>query len=342
LRAAEGEADRVPTFVVTAKMHPALVARVLASVRGREGAPGAARRRTAAWARKALSLLRLAVLPVLALTAGSVGLRVQRQHQDVESERARILVNLRSRGAGVTDGERRLVEHASTWLTAGAAAYEGDFVAPDVRGPGALKAALARPSLYVRGPADGLADPARLAEVAAVSYRDALLLCLVDPPAARTEKAMMAKVRAAYPGSAEIELRAGNVRRLEVAVAGLAFLQPAWEENVRAAEADDLGTLRREIDRAPIETAKLAAKSSALIFAVDEAGEGQGPTEIDGERPHAVRLEIVDLTLARVLLRARKRVDPAWISVDRRPEYATKLDSCAFAFDVLAEVGRAP
>jgi hypothetical protein len=27
--------------------------------------------------------------------------------------------------------------------------------------------------------------------------------------------------------------------------------------------------------------------------------------------------------------------------VDRRPEYASKLDSCAFAFDVLADVARA-
>ena len=152
----------------------------------------------------------------------------------------------------------------------------------------------------------------------------------------------MAHVRAAYAGSAEVELRAASVRRLEVAVAGLAFLEPAWEERVRAAEADDLGGLRRQIDRAPIETAKLAAKSSALIFAVDEAGEGQGPTEIDGERPHAIRLEIVDLALAKVLLRAKKRVDPAWISVDRRPEYASKLDSCAFAFDVVADVAQRP
>jgi hypothetical protein len=73
---------------------------------------------------------------------------------------------------------------------------------------------------------------------------------------------------------------------------------------------------------------------------VDEAGDGQGPTEIDGERPHAVRLEIVDLGLAKVLLRARKRVDPAWISVERRPEYAKKLDSCAFAFDIVTDVAR--
>ena len=331
----------MPTFLLTPKMHPALAARVLASVRGREIAPGVGRRRVVAWAvGKALLLLRLAVIPVLALIAGSIALRVQKQRREIAWERAQILANLRSRGAGLSDDDRRLVERATAWLTAGARAYEGDFVAPDLRGPGALKAALARPSVYVRGPIDGLADPSRLAEVAGVSYRDALLLCLVDPPAARTERAMMAQVRAAYAGSAEIDLRAANVRRLEVAVAWLPLLQPAWEAKVRAAEADDLGGLRREIDRAPIETAKLAAKSSALIFAVDEAGEDQGPTEIDGERPHAVRLEVVDLALARVLLRVKKRVDPAWISVDRRPEYASKLDSCAFAFDVLADVAR--
>jgi len=330
----------VPTFLVTSKMPPALAARVLASVRGREVTPGGGGQRAAAWAGKALSLLRLAVLPVLALLAGSVALRVHRQRQDIEWQRTRILANLRSRGAGSTDDDRRLVERATAWLQAGASAYEGDLVAPDLRGPGALKAALARPSVYVRGPIEDLADPSKVADVAAVSYRDALLLCLVDPPAARTERAMMAQVRGAYAGSAEVEQRAASVRRLEVAVVGLPFLQPAWEAKVREAEAEDLGGLRREIDRAPIEKAKLAAKSSSLIFAVDEAGEGQGPTEIDGERPHAIRLEVVDLALARVLLRARKRVDPAWISADRRPEYASKLDSCAFAFDVLADVAR--
>jgi hypothetical protein len=331
----------VPTFLVTSKMDPALAARVLASVRARGVAPDGRGRRALAWTGKALrSLLRLAVLPTLALIAGSVALRMYRERRDVERERAQILANLRSRGDGLTDDDKRLVERTTAWLTAGAAAYEGDFVAPDLRGPGALKAVLALPSVYVRGPIDGLAAPSRLAEVAALSYRDALVLCLVDPPSARSEKAMMAQVRAAYAGSAEIELRAADVRRLEVAIAGLSFLQPAWEAKVQAAEPDDLGGLRREIDRAPIKKAKLAAKSASLIFAVDEAGDGQGPTEIDGERPHAMRLEIVDLGLARVLLRARKRVDPAWISVDRRPEYARKLDSCAFAFDVLADVAR--
>ena len=296
----------MPTFLVTSKMQPALAARVLASVRGREVAPGHGGRRARAWAGKALSLLRLSVLPVLAAMAGSVALRVHAQHREIEGQRAQILANLRSRGDGLTDGERRLIERTSVWLTASAAAYEGDFVAPDLRGPGALRAALARPALYVRGPADGLADPSKLAEVAALSYRDALLLCLVDPPSTRSEKAMMAQVRAAYAGSAEIELRAANVRRLEIAVAGLPFLQPAWEAKVLAAEPDDLGGLQRAIDRAPIEKAKLAAKSSSLIFAVDEAGDGQGPTEIDGERPHAMRLEIVDLGLATVLLRSEQ------------------------------------
>ncbi len=332
----------MPTFLVTSKMHPALAARVLASVRGRDVAPDGRGRRALAWTGKALlSLLRLAVLPALALIAGSIALRVYKARREVEWERARILANLRSRGDGLTDDDKRLVERTTAWLTAGAAAYEGDFVAPDLRGPGALKAALARPSLYVRGPVDGLADPSKLAEVAALSYRDALLLCLVDPPSARSEKAMMAQVRAAYAGGAEAELRAANVQRLAVPIAGLPFLLPAWETKVQTAEADDLGNLRREIDRAPIERAKLAAKSSSLIFALDEAGDGQGPTEIDGERPHAIRLEVVDLARAIVLLRVKKRVDPAWISVDRRPEYAGKLDSCAFAFDVLADVARA-
>jgi hypothetical protein len=34
------------------------------------------------------------------------------------------------------------------------------------------------------------------------------------------------------------------------------------------------------------------------------------------------------------LLRFRKRVDPGWISVPRRADYAAALDACALALDI--------
>ena len=57
-------------------------------------------------------------------------------------------------------------------------------------------------------------------------------------------------------------------------------------------------------------------------------------TELDGERPHDVRIGLVDLTSAKMLLRLRKRVDPTWISMNARAQYASGLDACALAMDV--------
>src|SRR5690606_36753235 len=106
-------------------------------------------------------------------------------------------------------------------------------------------------------------------------------------------------------------------------------------DRVRAAEdGKELARLERDLERAPIERAKQAARAEILVAAVDEPGDGSGPTELDGERPHDIRLAIVDLPSGEVLLRMRRHVDPSWISTAKRPMYATGLDGCAFAFDV--------
>jgi hypothetical protein len=96
--------------------------------------------------------------------------------------------------------------------------------------------------------------------------------------------------------------------------------------------------LRAEFRAAPTERAMRALKGTVLLCAFDEPGTHDGPTELDGERPHDVRLGLVDLTASKVLLRLRRHVDPGWISTSRRMEYAVGLDACALAFDVLAEL----
>jgi hypothetical protein len=49
----------------------------------------------------------------------------------------------------------------------------------------------------------------------------------------------------------------------------------------------------------------------------------------------------VDLRQRKVLLSLRRRVDPSWISVAARAEYASGIDSCALALDVHAAVAGA-
>jgi hypothetical protein len=91
------------------------------------------------------------------------------------------------------------------------------------------------------------------------------------------------------------------------------------------------------LHNAPTERAIRAAHDSLLVAAMDEPGVSNAPTELDGERPHDVRLAAVDLAAGKLLVRVRRHVDPNWISVEKRPMYALGLDSCAFSYEVVAE-----
>ena len=110
----------------------------------------------------------------------------------------------------------------------------------------------------------------------------------------------------------------------------------AGESQILEADADpnELIRLRRDFEKAPIDAAKQALRASVLVVAMDEPGDGVGPTELDGERAHAVRIALVDLAGARLLLRLRKLVDPTWISLAKKSDFASGLDSCGLAADV--------
>ena len=140
---------------------------------------------------------------------------------------------------------------------------------------------------------------------------------------------------AAYAGGKRIEAPTAHVRRLEEAQLGLPFLTPAWQRDVESTTTRaDLERMRVAFERAPIQAAKRAAKAKFLLFAMDEPGVGPGPTELDGERAHPVRVGLVDLSSSKVLLRLRRMVDPSWISAAERAEYSRGLDSCKLALDV--------
>jgi hypothetical protein len=213
--------------------------------------------------------------------------------------------------------------------------YDGDLVADELHKPGALAAALRRPTVYVRGPMLSFTNATPFAKVTAQSFKDALVLCLLEPPADATEKVLLDPVRSAYSGGHLLESRTANVRRLHEAVAGLPLLGPEWDDRARhAASTADVQRMRSELDRAGLDRVRAAAKSELLLAAIDEPGEGNGPTELDGERQHHVRVVLVDVRTQAVLLRVRRPVDPAWISAAKRPTYASGLDSCRLAVDI--------
>jgi hypothetical protein len=71
---------------------------------------------------------------------------------------------------------------------------------------------------------------------------------------------------------------------------------------------------------------------------MDEPGDRSIPAELDGERPHHVRVGLVDLASKKQLLALRRKVDPSWLSPTARAEYASGIDACTLALDVRAEV----
>jgi hypothetical protein len=222
-------------------------------------------------------------------------------------------------------------------LSALAAAYEGDIVVDELHPTKALDAVLARASVYVRGPVSAFANPAAIADVASASTRDSLLLCLLDPPASRAEKVVLAKVRAAYAGGVGASEHA---RRLHDADSGLRKLLVPWEERVHNAyEIRDLDRVKAEIAKVPVAETKRAVQAELLIAAMDEPDE-PGPADLDGERAHQVRIVVIDLGAKKILLRARRRVDPSWLAATTRSTFASAVDGCALALDVRAAVGR--
>jgi hypothetical protein len=320
----------VPTFLVTSRMSPALAARVEASVTGRASSPRSAGRRLVAVARfVGLGFVAAAVLSFVAARRRAGG--------ELETARAALLADVRAHASALTAEEREISARVSPMIVAGAGDYAGDVIDPELRAPGALEARLGEPAVYVRGAQAALATPRGVVEAARVSAKDALLLCLVEPPSAPTEKVMLGRVRVAYTGGAEA--RTPRVRRLADAHLGLPLLAPAWERRVIDAETPrELRDLRRELERAPLASAKEAAKARWLLVAVDEPGHGPGPTEIDGERAHAIRLALVEVASGRVALRLRRDVDPSGLSEAARVQFASGLDSCRFALDVLDAV----
>jgi len=318
------------TFLVTPRMNPALAARIDASVRGRRKRPGAS-----GIGPLLIGVARVvAVVAVVGLAFAIVATRHQR-HDDIERARALLMGEARTRAAALTPWDEQCIPRAESSLERFWGSYEGDFVAPELRAPGALETILARPTLYVRGPVAAFSTAAGIAAAAAAAGKDPFVACLGSPPPSRVEKTVLGKVRAAYAGGPTFEQATANVRLLGEAEVGLPFLRPEWFLRARNAEEQgDLDDLRRAFDKAPIDRAIQAAKSTLLLALLDEPGEGAGVTELDGERPHDVRVGLVDLTTSTILLRLRKHVDPSWIGVTSRAQYASGLDSCLLAMDV--------
>jgi len=323
----------VGTFLATRKMDPALVRRIERSV-GAGALPARAKRVTA---HLRTSLLRFSIAIGVTALASTAFLSRRRYQHEVSRARAALLDAVHANSALVTAEERSFMTRVEPWLRGLAASYEGDVIADELRPLKALDAALARSSVYVRGPVSAFGRSTTIAEAASASTRDSFLLCLLDPPASRGEKVVLSKVRAVYKGGANTSEHA---RRLHEAAAGLRQILSPWEERVESArELRELDHLQGELAKIPVAETKRAAQAELLIAAMDEPDEA-GPADLDGERAHQVRVAVIDLRGSQVLVRVRQRVDPSWLATTTRSNFASVIDGCALALDVRALVAR--
>jgi hypothetical protein len=321
----------VGTFLATRKMDPALVARIERSVGSR---PRVARAKPSR-ARLRTSLLRLTIAVAVTALATTAIVARRRYQQEMASARASLLDTVHAMGATLTPEERTFLSRVEPWITGLAGVYEGDIVADELRLPKGLDVVLARPSVYVRGPVAAFGNSNAIADTASASTRDSLILCMIDPPASRAEKAVLSKVRAAYGGGANV---ADHVRRLHDAESGLKQILAPWEERIRnASELRDIDHVKFDLGKVPVEEAKRALRADLLIIAMDEPDEA-GPADLDGERPHQVRVALIDLPSAKIVLRTRRRVDPNWLAATTRSNFASAVDGCALALDIRSGV----
>jgi hypothetical protein len=303
-------------------MHPALADRVRASIRkGRSRDARIDRRWTAAFRFATLVGITLALLALSALK--------RREDDHLEQARRSLVDAVSQKRAQLSDDDMLTLEHAVTVLLRAPGPYEGDLVTNETRGANALSAILDRPVIYFRGPVDAFKGEDALRNAALISYPDAFVRCLVDPPRARTEKALLERIRS---GPEQTMLR---MHRLYDLFAGIPVLRSSWKTNVRETKRLlDLSPFEHELRAARLDQTTAAARARLLLFVMDEPGAPGGPTELDGERPHDVRVTLFDLPQRSALLRLRRHVDPSAFSDRGRASRASGLDGCALSLDV--------
>ncbi len=278
--------------------------------------------------------LRVVALATIAAALVWLVLTKRQADQETETLRAALIERWQQARAPLSASQLELPRRLLALVKPELQRYSGDLVTARARAP-QLARLLAEPTVYVRGPLATLGQAAGLEQSARESVKDAFLLCLLDPPEKRSEKALLGRVKSAYAAGDRMQRATAQVTRLGDAFVGLPFLDAGWREQVvRAKHHQELERLESSFARAPIQAARAALQARQLLFVVDEPGAASAITELDGEKPHDVRVGLVDLSTGQLLLRLRRRVDPSGLSDATRAEYARGVDDCGLALDV--------
>jgi hypothetical protein len=330
-------------------MNPALRARIERSLSARAKASHSARTTGLGGAFTGPSTRRVNVgrlIPIVAIgiVALLIGLTRRSDARELEEARADVLTTLEAQRGRLPQQSYSFLETTQKRIaeeTSGP--YLGDVVAPELLVPGELDSWLARPAVYIRGATPELRDPRKLGEAAATSIKDAFLMCLIEPAASHAERDVLAKIRGVYFAGAKVDDETANIRRLLDAQQGLAVFNRAFEADARAAEdVAILKRLKRDLDTAPIDAARLASTAELLIVVADEIQEPDAANKlaVDSmgyraqESAHDARVALIDLASGKVLLRVRRRLDASGRSERATALYRVAIQGCDLALDV--------
>ena len=134
-----------------------------------------------------------------------------------------------------------------------------------------------------------------------------------------------------------------HVERLAPLLQVLPLLEREWAARVQATESiPALQKLQTLLEAAPFAAGVRTAKARQLLLVADETLTATGPTELDGERAHSVRVSLTDLNDGETRLRYRRSVDPSWLSEATRAQFASGADSCALAMDIRQAAANLP
>ncbi|MEZ4370775.1 MAG: hypothetical protein R3B07_08115 [Polyangiaceae bacterium] len=317
----------MPTLLTNRRMHPALAARIERSLHGGH--------HTSAWKRRMLVSLRFAVPTICIVCATWLLSQLKQDNAAFAARKARLEKEVEAQQLPAGDQRVARLSKVQAWLTRESAQYPGDATSPELKDPRQLSDTLRRNLYYLR--TDLLAaragTPAK--DLAGASSRDAFLLCFLSPPKDREQRTLLSRVRTAYAGDERLGWDTRFAASLNAAYQGLPYLQSDWLEKVkRSSDLRALESLEREQARAPLPATLKALDSELLLAVFDEPGEAGATVELDGERPHVVRVSLIDLERDRVVLRRRSRVAPDWIPEATRIRYARGLDACALGYDI--------
>lgn len=312
------------TFLTTARMNPALAARVARAVSHKARAHHHAQQlglKGRFASAPGVGVSRVLPLVALLFVVGLASASYVHAARLFEQDRAALVGEIELRRALLPSRHHDFFARVDGFVEeVSAETPPVDQIAPAMRAPGALDAWLGRPAVYLHAMTTELRDPRKRDDAADGSDKDAFLYCLARPPADGSEETVLSQVRGVYFAGAHAGDLTPNVHRLAGARGSLSVVSAEFEAKVRAAEETlVLRMLRKDLEAAPVGNAIGATAAELLIIVADEPS------------GRFARVSLVDLQERSALVRVRLPVARIGKSATAALHRA-QIEGCSLAF----------